>query len=387
MIKRWASRMLLSSIAGLALGAEDKPVVCNGAKPYVGSALYAGDVDLPPAQLGISDAFDAATIARLDDAVNRAQAATKTPVISVAVANAQGRWQATRAIDGSVSTQRLYWASAGKSFTAVVILQLVQEGKLSLSDPLSRWLPKFPNAAAITIDQLLLHTAGTFSHNEDLRLRAAPRYHTPAESIAVSAKHGALFCPGERWRYSNTGYVILGQIIETLDRKPYHEVVRARILVPLGLRSLESLAPQAQPNDVASLTPSDGSKPVHQPSWGYAAGNVVGSADEMLTYWRALLTGKLLNAETMPLLFQKLYPMFDAGTYYGRGVMLYVIPDGPRTVNWLGHSGGTPGAKALVAYAPSEQAFVAVALTGDGSAEATANLLLKQLRPIAINAP
>ncbi len=387
MIKRWASRISLMAIAGLALGAEEKPVVCNKAKPYVGAALYAGSVDLPPASLVIGDSFDAATIARLDDALHRAQAATKAPVISVAVACAHGRWQSTRAIDGTANMQRLYWASAGKSFTAVVILQLVQEGKLSLNDPLSRWLPKFPNAAAITIDQLLLHTAGTFSHNEDLRLRAAPRYRTPAESIAVSAKHGALFCPGERWRYSNTGYVILGQIIETLDRKPYHEAVRARILAPLGLKSLESLAPQAQPNDVASLTPSDGSRPVHQPAWGYAAGNVVGSAGEMLTYWHALLTGKLLNAETMPLLFQTLYPMFDAGTYYGRGVMLYVIPDGPRTVNWLGHSGGTPGAKALVAYAPSEQAFVAVALTGDGSAEATANLLLKQLRPTEVNAP
>ena len=99
----------------------------------------------------------------------------------------------------------------------------------------------------------------------------------------------------------------------------------------------------------------------------------------MLRFWQALLTAKLLSDDNTRRMFERLYPMFDPGTFYGRGVMLYAFEDQGVSTVWLGHSGGAPGAKAVVAYAPSIQAMVAVALTGEGSAEATANLLLKQL--------
>jgi len=72
------------------------------------------------------------------------------------------------------------------------------------------------------------------------------------------------------------------------------------------------------------------------------------------------------------------YPMFEPGTFYGLGVMLYDVGD--AHINWVGHSGGAPGVKAVSIYAPGQNAFAAVALTGDGSAEATANALLKALR-------
>ena len=80
-------------------------------------------------------------------------------------------------------------------------------------------------------------------------------------------------------------------------------------------------------------------------------------------------------------MFERLYPMFGQPQFYGRGVMLYEVPkpDGGAQV-WLGHSGGCPGIKAVVAYAPEAGAFVAVALNNDGSAEATAHLLLKALK-------
>jgi D-alanyl-D-alanine carboxypeptidase len=79
-------------------------------------------------------------------------------------------------------------------------------------------------------------------------------------------------------------------------------------------------------------------------------------------------------------MFRDLYPMFGGSPYYGLGVMVYVVPqpDG-KTKLWMGHSGGAPGVNAVLAYSPSDSAFVAVALSGDGSAEATANLLLDAL--------
>jgi len=108
---------------------------------------------------------------------------------------------------------------------------------------------------------------------------------------------------------------------------------------------------------------------------------VVATAADMVEFWHALLGGRLLKPATVRERFDRLYPMFDPGTFYGRGVMLYDVPDKDgRRLTWLGHSGGAPGTKALVIYSVEENAFVAVAMNNDGSVEATANLLLKALR-------
>ena len=106
---------------------------------------------------------------------------------------------------------RWFWfASDGKAFTAVVVQQLVEEGKLKFDDKLARWFPDYPNARVITIDHPLTHTSGIYSFQADSGLlRAKPGYKTPEELIAVALTHGNAFCPGEYWSYSNTGYVML----------------------------------------------------------------------------------------------------------------------------------------------------------------------------------
>jgi D-alanyl-D-alanine carboxypeptidase len=102
----------------------------------------------------------------------------------------------------------------------------------------------------------------------------------------------------------------------------------------------------------------------------------------MIAFWQGLLSGKLLPQSVVESQFATLYPMFGQPMFYGEGVMVYDLPvaSGEAPSVWVGHSGGAPGVKAVVAYALREKAFVAVALTGDGSAEAAAALLLKQLQ-------
>jgi len=358
----------------------DEAVKCETPLPYKGEILYQKNVTLPANDYVIGSAFDEMTQLSLNKAMLEAISLTRASVMSAAVATINGSWQATRSADGSPQAVKLYWASVGKAFTATVIMQLVEEGKISLVDPVSNWVPEVPNASSITIDHLLQHTSGLFSANEDLMAQEEPRYYSPDENIEISANHGAMFCPGQWWRYSNTGYTVLGKIIEQVDQRPYHEAVNARISDHLMLSSLRALAPLEQPIDVAPLIPTDGSEPNMSPSWGYASGSVVSSAEDMMRFWHALLTAQLLTEENTISLFESLYPMFDNYTFYGRGVMLYSLP-GSTSGNkiWLGHSGGTPGGKAVVVYSPKEKAFVAVALTGDGSAPATAQLLLKQL--------
>jgi D-alanyl-D-alanine carboxypeptidase len=373
--------LAIPDASGAATQTDYEPARCAAAQAYEGPPLRAAPLPPgPPAVLGSKPMPDSLA-ARLEQAMAGAMAATRSPTMSAAVATAAGRWSATRNADGSPGSARLYWASAGKSATAAVILQLVGEGRLALDDPVSRWVPDCPGGSIITIDHLLLHTSGLFSANEDARWREKPHEMTPAEYVKVAARHGLMFCPGRHWRYTNTGYSLLGQVIEAIEKRPYHEVVNARIFAPLGLDRLRALPPGKTPADVAPLTPTGPDRAVMEPAWGHAMGSVVGPADEMITYWHALLTGRLLRAAQQAKLFERLYPMFDAGLYYGRGVMLYEVPGaGPKRV-WLGHSGGTPGAKAVVAWSPYDSALVAVALTGDGSAEATALLLLQQLAP------
>lgn len=108
---------------------------------------------------------------------------------------------------------------------------------------------------------------------------------------------------------------------------------------------------------------------------------------DMARFWAALLSGRLLEPATTAQMFRTLYPMFDAGTFYGLGTMVFDIEGAGHRNLWLGHAGGTPGGGALVLYSPEDQAVVAVALTGDGPAPAVANTLLKALREALAHGP
>ncbi len=386
----WFVLMVTGCCGPTAAAAESDwhAVVCDSARPYHGPKPHPA-----PERRVFTDAapsfgagLDTNAIARLERALDKAQSATKAPAMTVAVGvPGRGVWSATRGTPGDTNAPpRWFWfASVGKAFTAAVVLQLVEEGKLSLDDPLSRWFPDFPNAKAITLDHLLRHTGGIYSFQNDPKLRVQPGYHAPEELIGVARAHGNGFCPGEYWSYSNTGYVLLGLIVERVEGRPFHEVVDTRVIRRLGLVNTRALAPQEELPGLARPSPS---RPTEEPvgstvpTTPYAAGNVVATAGDMVRFWHALLAGELLKPATVRNQFAELLPMFDPGTFYGRGVMLYDVPDKDgRHLTWLGHSGGAPGSKALVLYSVESKAYVAVAMNNDGSAEATANLLLKAL--------
>ena len=373
-----------------ASGEEDwKPVICDSAKPYHGPKLHAHPRAgiFASASGSLTGSLDSNTVARLEKALAQAQVATKAPAMTVAVGvPGKGLWSATRRgqpLAEETVPQVFYWASAGKAFTAVVILQLAEEGKLKLDDKLARWFPDIPNTKVITLDHLLTHTSGLYSFQADPALRGQPGYKSPDALLAVAKAHGNAFCPGEYWSYCNTGYVLLARIVEQVESQPFHAVVTRRIIDRLGLKQTRSLAPNSPVTDIAAAHPGkpEEAEPEFHFSTPFGAGNIVGTAEDLVRFWHALLGGQLVRPETVQGMFERLYPMFGQPQFYGRGVMLYEVPkpDGGTQV-WLGHSGGCPGIKAVVAYAPEAGAFVAVALNNDGSAEATAHLLLKALK-------
>lgn len=311
---------------------------------------------------------------------------TTPHALDVFLLHEDGRVWSRRVLPRSSNPQRgprdplFYWASVGKTWVAVVALQLVQEGKVSLQARLADWAPDFPGAAQIRIDDLLRHTSGLYSFQEDPALRARPGYKTPAELLAVARERPLLFCPGSQWAYSNTGYVLLGQIIESIEMRPLAAVLEARIALPLGLQHVRVLGPDSRLNDI--LPPV-----AQEPAAGTAddlltpgaAGPVAASAANMARFWLASFGPELLSPASSRLRFEALLP--GLGEHFGLGAMLYEVPASANTPPdvWLGHSGGLPGAKAVVAWSTRQRAVVAVALTGDAPAEALANRLLALL--------
>jgi D-alanyl-D-alanine carboxypeptidase len=328
-------------------------------------------------------ALDQERVARLDAAFARALTATGAPSATAAVViPGSGVWRATYPTPPAGVAPLHYWASAGKSFTAVAILQLVEEGKLSLVDPISRWIKGVPNGDAITIEHLLNHTSGLFSANEDRVVKREGRRLGLEDELRIARRHGAMFCPGENWRYSNTGYTLLGAILERVEQRPYAQIITDRIIQRLGPVRVRVVTPDDPLTDVAAPAANQGVRAI-DPRVPGAAGAMAGDADGMIAFWRALLGGELLSQDLTRAMFARLYPMFgEPSESYGLGVMAYELPaqaGGPPFELWVGHSGGAPGVKAVAAYSLTDHAFVAVAVTGDGSAEAFANLLLHQI--------
>ena len=332
---KWLLILLVS--AELCLGAAEtpgspKPVVCESAKAFRGGKLHSVPArKVWAAAAGSLDgALDAATVQRLERALQTALAVTEAPSMTVAVGiPGRGLWTRTtnQPALANLPLPRWFWfASAGKTFTAVVILQLVEEKKLKLDDKLARWFPDYPNARAITIDHLLTHTSGCYGFQNDPGFRADPGYKSPAELIAIARAHGNAFCPGEYWSYSNTGYVLLGRIVEEIEGRPFHEVLTARIINRLGLQNTKALAPREVVARLAPAHPAgtDGLQPPAEfLTTPFAAGPIVASADDMVRFWHAGPSGQLLQPATVRGQFRRLYPMFDTSTFYGRGVMLY----------------------------------------------------------------
>ena len=135
--------------------------------------------------------------------------------------------------------------SVTKSFVATIVLQLVNEGKLSLDDSVEQWLPGVvPNGSAITIRHLLSHRSGLFDYVNDKQILAPylnghlDHVWTPLQIVRMATKHKPLFAPGApgKQSYSNTGYVLLGLVIEKVTGRPFAEELNTRIFRPLGLK-------------------------------------------------------------------------------------------------------------------------------------------------------
>lgn len=375
--------VVIMSAAGCTMDTIDLPGhdACIVAMPYSGPSLRA-PLDAGAARLepGHRSGLAAGETARLAQAVARARAATGAPSMTVAVWQAGGDpWSQSH---GTPPGHLHYWASIGKIITAAAILRLEEEGRLSLDDPISDHVEGVPNGDIITLRMLLDHTSGLYSANEDPTVRDRGGPLDLAGVLEVVARQPPYACPGAAWRYSNSGYTLLGAVIEAVTGEPYHRAATELVLSRSAARSIRIAAPADALSDL--VPPADAaSDPRADIRSHQAAGGVVADAESMAVFLRDLLAGLIVPRRSVSQMVAELHPMFQDGMWYGLGLMVYDVPGADGGMVWIGHSGGVPGARAVLAFAPDRDAIVAVALTGEGSAEATANLLFEALEGAA----
>jgi D-alanyl-D-alanine carboxypeptidase len=200
--------------------------------------------------------------------------------------------------------------SVTKSFTGVVVMQLVQEGKLSLDDTIDKWFPNQPNGDKITVRMLLSHTSGLggFIPAGNERDPKWSQEWSPADLVAAANRLGPVDTPGGSAHYSNTNYVLLGMIVEKITGNSLHDEYRSRIFEPLHLEHTAFLGDKGlwggilAPGYVKTgdgLTSNLELPSLPSASLAWAVGDVVSSPADLLTFASALFDGKLVSQETL----------------------------------------------------------------------------------------
>jgi D-alanyl-D-alanine carboxypeptidase len=252
--------------------------------------------------------------------------------------------------------------SATKTFVAVVALQLAEEGRLNLDAGIDPYLPDLRGARRITPRQLLQHTSGLNEYiNDRAVLSDSQREWAPAELIAVAEAAGRVGEPGGPHRYSNTNYIVLGEIIEQVTGNSWADEVRTRIAEPLGMTSTSEVGPGARPVGYKLIDGAfvDWTSGTH-PSIGGAAGALLSTGRDLLRFANALADGSLLSPESQAAM-QAFVPAEDYSQFgidhrYGLGIEQYAAD----SITVIGHMGTGEAQTAYVGYDAERGTAVAV---------------------------
>lgn len=253
-----------------------------------------------------------------------------------------------------------------QSFTATVVLQLVGEGKLNLDDTVEDWFPGLVQGNGndgniITVRHLLSHTSGLFDYPDDVDAIPAMNFpepylehwnrdYTPEELVGIAVANPPRFATGESFGFSNTGYVLLGMMIDRISTRGWATEITERIIKPLNLASTELPGanpdlPTPHPKAYAGFNAGDPVEVTRQNMTVVgASGSLVSTPGDLITFFTALNAGSLLAPEQQAAMFDlKPASQLDAiwpGVSYGLGLMRIPLSTGG---GYVGHAGGMPG--------------------------------------------
>ena len=285
---------------------------------------------------------------------------------------------------------RMPAGSIGKTFVAATVIGLAQDGKLSLDDKIEKWLgnePWFgdlPNAREITIRHLLMHRSGLADHIYDAKWIAEAqqmvrsldvdpdRYFKPAELVAFILKRKPLFPSGQGFKYTDTGYILLGLIIERAGDATYYDQVRQRFLEPLKLKYTEPADHRDIPNLAAGYLSAKNpfglpekitahGKLRYNPATEWTGGGLVSNPQDLVRWAKTLYEGRALEKPYLEDLLASDPRDENKSSKYGLGVYITKSPLGTS----YGHGGWSVGYLSHVDYYPDQRVAVAVQTNTD----------------------
>ena len=258
--------------------------------------------------------------------------------------------------------------SITKQFTAVAILMLEEQGKLSIGDKLSKYISDYPEGEKVTIEHLLNHTSGIQSYTDMQSFMSQARVDmTPTELIDVFKNEPMNFQPGEQWRYNNSGYILLGYIIEEVSGMSYEDFVEKNIFEKLGMEnSYYGSKTEVIKNRAWGYQPTEGgyqNANYLSMTLPYAAGSLMSTVDDMLKWEQAIHNNTLISESSKQRAFSNSKLNNDNPTYYGYGWSIDEIQGVPT----IEHGGGIFGYTTYAVYVPSEDLYAVVLSNSNGN--------------------
>lgn len=256
--------------------------------------------------------------------------------------------------------------SITKQFTAMLIMQLVEKGKLQLHTPIATYLPNYPKKVAekVTIHHLLEHSAGipNFVSFRKFYSENSRNHFKPEQFVKVFADSTLQFKPGEKFKYSNSGYFLLGYIIEKVSGKTYEQMLHDNIFKPLKMNSTGYDSHHKILSKRASGYEKSGFKYINanylDMSIPYSAGAMYSTVEDLFLWEKALSENKLVSKRTSELIFKPHISTGKRDYGYGWGIGYEHIEGKKDSVNVIEHGGAIDGFHTFITRIPENEQFI-----------------------------
>lgn len=319
--------------------------------------------------------FPADTQAKLDATVTSWLADFKAPGVVVGIWMPEGTYVTAKGFSDArkrtpmTGDEHFRVGSITKTFTVTALLQLADKKIVNLDDPVSKYLSYVPNGKNITLRMLANMTSGLYSYSFDEDFQKAilgdlKRTWKPKQLVDISFKHPPAFPPGTAFQYCNTNTVLLGMIIEQVTHVPIGRYFRENQFHSLGLKNTvwpdnDSLpSPYAHGISQQTLDGKTADVTHMNPTWGFTAGEIISTRDDLRIWVKSYTTGSLISPEMQK---QRLtwvkFPPATPKKGYGLGIGIFN--------GWLGHTGELPGYNAGAFYLPSRDATIVMIVNSD----------------------
>ncbi|WP_329254357.1 beta-lactamase family protein [Streptomyces sp. NBC_01478] len=368
-MRRIPSRRLLAGVLLLMASALAAPATAASA---AGPVHPVGVHDACP-----SDGLGRGVAARLDKAVADVRREAGIPGVAVGLwIQGKGCYVRATGVANTATREPMrtdFYSRIGsetKTFTVTALLQLVDEGRIRLDDPIDRYVHGVPNGRHITLRHLAEMRSGLFPYSADPGfvhdlLSDPTRSFTPPELLAYGFKHRNTSAPGKVFVYNNSNLVLLGLVVEKVTGHHIADVIDHRVLrrahldntlFPDGPNVREFPEPHAHGYTNQTLSGEVADSTDWNPSWAWSAGAMISDMRDLRSWARTVATGTLLSPETQKQRLKTL-PTGFPGLGYGLGIF--------ETGGWIGHNGSIPGYESVTVYLPAQKATLVVLLNTD----------------------